>query len=154
MRKFSRNKGITLIEILASIAIMLLLGSISISVFSRLANTTSLDRDVSIVASYIEKARTEAINSVDSLVHGVKFETNKVTVFKNTRYSLANEEVYYDIPGKTIISNISLAGGATSIYFNKLTGSPNVTGTITLALFDGTSERFITIYATGIIDIQ
>ncbi len=154
MRKYSRNKGITLIEILSSIAIMLILGSISISVFSRLANTTSLDRDVSIVASYIEKARTEAINSVDSLAHGVKFETNKVTVFKNTSYSLANLETYYDIPGKTIISDISLSGGATSLYFNKLTGAPNVTGTITLSLSDGTSDRSITIYATGIIDIQ
>jgi hypothetical protein len=119
-----------------------------------LSNTTSLDRDVTVVASYIEKARTEAINSVNSLEHGVKFETNKITVFKNTSYSVSNTEIVYDIPGKSEISAINLTGGATSIYFNKLTGTPNVTGTVTVSLTDGSSSRVITIYATGIVDIQ
>lgn len=154
MQIYLKNKGITIIEILASIAIMLILGSVSISVFSRLSNTTSLDRDVTIIASYIEKAHTMAINSVDSLVHGVKFETNRITVFKNTSYSVANTEAYYDIPNKSEISAINLAGGGSSVYFNKLTGAPNVTGTIVVSLRDGSASKTITIYATGIIDIQ
>lgn len=154
MKKHSNSRGITLVEILASIAIMFILGSISISVFSSLSNTTSLDRDVAIVASYIEKAHTMAINSVDSLEHGIKFETNKVTVFKSTSYSVANTEVYYEIPGKSEISAINLSGGATSVYFNKLTGAPNVTGSVVVSLVDGSASKTITIYATGIVDIQ
>lgn len=143
-----------MIEILASIAIMFLLGSMSIRVFSDLANSSSLDKDVSIVVSYIDKARADAINSVLSLPHGVKFETNKVSTFKNTSYSVSNLESYYDIPSKTRISSINLTGGATSLYFNKLTGVPSVTGTIVVSLANGNATKTITIYGTGVIDVE
>lgn len=141
-------------EVLIGIAIMGILGSVSISIFAGLSNSTSLDRDVNIIASYIDKARTMSINSVDSLEHGVKFETNKITVFKTTTYSVANTKSYYDVPPKSNISSIILSGGGSSLYFNKLTGAPDKTGTVVVSLADGSKTKTITIYATGIVDIQ
>lgn len=149
-----KNKGISIIEILVSIAIMGILGSISVSVFSGLANSISLDKDASNIVSYINKARTESINSVNSLEHGVLFAAKKVTVFKSTIYSVANTETSYDISGKSSITAITLTGGATSLYFDKLTGAASKTGTITVTSAGGTKTKTITIYATGIIDIQ
>lgn len=150
----SKNKGITIIEILMSIAILGVLGAASVSVFSGLANSISLDKDVSNIVSYIDKAKTESINSVNSLEHGVFFETKKVTVFKTTTYNVSNIETSYDVSGKSNISAITLTGGATSLYFNKLTGAASKTGTITVTSADGTKTKTITIYATGVIDIQ
>lgn len=152
--KIKANAGISLMEILIGIAIMLILGSVSISVIANLSNSVSLDRDANVVASYIDKARTMAINSVDNVEHGVRFETNKVTVFKTTSYSVANTEAAYDIPTKSEISSINLSGGGTSFYFNKLTGTPSKSGNIVLSLEDGSETKTITIYATGIVDIQ
>jgi hypothetical protein len=131
-----------------------ILGSVSISVFSGLANSISLDKDTSNIASYIDKARTMSINSVNSLEHGVLFATKKVTVFKTTIYSVANTEAFYDVSGKSNITAISLTGGATSLFFNKLTGAASKTGTITVTSTDGTKTKTITIYGTGIVDIQ
>lgn len=136
------------------IAIVGILTRMSVSLFARLANSTSVDRDVSVVASYIERARTLSINSVSSVVHGIKFQTNTVTVFKTSTYSVANTESTYAIPSKSKISSINLTGGATSIYFDKLTGVPSATGTITMMLYDNTNPRTITIYGTGVVDIQ
>jgi len=149
-----KNRGISIIEILIGISIIAILSSVSISVFSGLSHNVSLDRDANIVASYIDRARTASINSVDSMEHGVFFETHKVTVFKSSTYSVANTELYYDIPSKSVISDISLTDGVSSIYFDKLTGAPNQTGTIVVSSSDGTNSKTITIYATGIVDIQ
>jgi Tfp pilus assembly protein FimT len=154
MNYLQRNKGISVIELLFSIAILVILSSVSIAVFSNLSNAESLDRDVTIVANYIEKARTMSINSVDSLVHGVKIESNKVTVFKSSTFSSANSLESYDIPTKTVISDINLTGAATTFYFDKLTGVPSATGTITLSQSSGSESKTIIIYGTGIIDIQ
>jgi Tfp pilus assembly protein FimT len=152
--KIKTNTGISLMEILIGISIMLILGSVSISVIANLSNSVSLDRDTNIVASYIDKARTMAINSVDDVEHGVRFETNRVTVFKTTNYSVANTEATYEIPTKSEISSISLVGGGTSFYFNKLTGTPSKSGNVVLSLKNGSETKTITIYATGIVDIQ
>lgn len=151
---YLKNKGISIIEVLATVAILSVLSTVSVSVFSGLANSTSLNRDASIVASYMDKARAQAINSVNSLPHGVKLETQKISVFKNTSYSLANLEAYYDIPGKSKILSINLTGGVTSFYFNKLTGVPSAVGTVVMSLADGSETKTITIYGTGVIDVE
>lgn len=143
-----------MIEVLFSLAIMAILSGVSISVFSNLSNTQSLDRDVTIVNNYIDKARAMSIHSVDSLVHGVKFESHKITVFKSSTFSIGNSIESYDIPTKTVISDIHLTGSATTVYFDKLTGVPSATGTITLSQANGSQSKNIIIYGTGIIDIQ
>lgn len=154
LHKINANRGVSLLEVLMSIGIMFILGSVSISVFSQLANSSSIDRDVGIVVSYIEKARNMAVNSENSLEHGILFETHKVSVFKNTSYSLARLEASYDIPNKTKISRINLSRGVTSLYFAKLTGTPSATGTIVMSLSNNSEPRTITIYGTGVIDVQ
>src|SRR3989344_3391742 len=111
-----KHRGISVLEILMAVAIIGILVAISVSVFSSLSNSQSLDRDAQSVLSYIEKARTMAINSVDGVEHGVKFTSSKVEVFSGTAYiaSPSNVEAYYDIPTKSTIT-----GGIGSLYFAK-----------------------------------
>ena len=149
-----KNKGISILEVLISIAILSILGGLSISVFSRLSNSTSLDRDATITLSYINKARTKAINSVNSTPHGIKLETNKVSIFSGTSYLIANVEDFYSIPYTASISSINLSNASTELYFNELTGTPSATGTITLSGTNTDTTKVIIIYATGLAEIQ
>jgi hypothetical protein len=84
----------------------------------------------------------------------VKFESHKITVFKSSTFSTSNSIEFYDVPTKTIISDIHLTGSATTVYFDKLTGVPSATGTITLSQANGSQSKNIIIYGTGIIDVQ
>ncbi len=146
------KRGISLIEILVAISIAGILGAISISVFSRLSNATSLDRDANIVLSHITKARTLAIDSVNSLTHGINFGSTTVKVFSGTVLTTSNIESIYTLQGGSRISAISLSNATTSLYFNKLTGNPSATGNITVS--QGSNSKTIIIYATGIAEIQ
>lgn len=145
-------KGVSLLEIIITISVLLMLGSISVSVFSDLSNSTSLDKDANIIASYIDRARGEAIDSVFSVPHGVYLESDKISIFSGTTYSIGDLESYYDVSSKSSISSIDLTGGVTSFYFEKLTGIPSATGTITVSSDDG--SRLITIYGTGVVDVE
>lgn len=152
MRNFS--KGISLIELLMVIAIAGILISVSISVFSSLSNSQSLDRDVANVLSYIEKARAEAINSEDGVEHGVQFASSTIKVFSGTNFLSANVESTYNIPFASQISVINLSNSTTTLYFAKLTGNASATGSITISRISGGASKTIVIYATGITEIQ
>ncbi len=147
-----RQKGISLIEVLIGISIMMIIGATSVVVFSRLSNATSLDRDANIVLSYVSRARTESIDSVSSLTHGIKFASTSVKVFSGTVLTTSNVEATYALLGSTRISSVSLSNATSSLYFNKLTGSPSATGTVTVSF--GSEAKTIRIYATGIAEIE
>ncbi len=141
-----------MLELLVAISITFILCAISVSVFSRLSNSTSLDRDANIVLSYISKARTKAIDSVDSLAHSVNFASTSVKVYSGTSITTASLKETYRLPSGTSITSVSLSNGTTSLYFNKLTGNPSATGSITLRRAG--ENVVIRIYATGITEIQ
>lgn len=147
-----KQRGVTLIELLVVIAVTFVLTSISVSVFSGLSNSTSLDRDANIVLSYVSKARTKAIDSVNSLAHGVSFSSTGVKVFEGTTFTPESTEETYTLRSAVTISGINLSDASNSLYFNKLTGNPSATGNIVVSL--GSESKTIVIYATGIAEIQ
>lgn len=151
--KKQKNTGISIIEILITIAILGILTAVSVSVFSSLANSQSLDKETEIVVSYINKARNNAINSLDFSTHGVSFASSTVAVFHGTNPATAPTTTTYTLSSKQAIWYVTLLNGQSYLYFNKLTGKPNTSGT--LHVRDGSgNERVITIYATGLVEVQ
>jgi len=116
----NRKKGITLVEIMVVIAVLGVLFSV-------------------------------VLPSVNSSSYGVHLESDKVIIFKGTAFSSGdadNETI--DIIAPANISNVTLAGvsGSTgNVYFNRLSGGPNKTGTITISTTN--FSKIITISATG-----
>ncbi len=151
--KTNFKRGITLIEILMVVAILGILTGISVSSFRTISNTKTLDKEAEVVLSYINRTRTNAINSLNLEAHGVSFASSTVTIYYGTSAVTAASSSVYTLSGGHTISGVSLSNGATNFYFNKLSGEPSATGSITIRNQSGDTKT-ITIYGTGLSEVQ
>lgn len=145
----SFKKGFTLFEIIIAISILLIIIALALPKFSEFRTTQIHSSSVADVLSSLDQARRNTLNSLDSSSYGVHFEASKIVIFKGTAYSAQdanNIDVLFTSPSS--ITNITLSGGGSDIYFNRLNGTPNKTGSITIST--GNYAKIITIGATGI----
>ena len=147
------QRGITIQEILLVVAIFIVILSMALPAF-RDSRDRQLLKSVTLeVYSVVTEARSQSLASLDSSEYGVHFESDKVVIFKGQSYSssnLDNEDT--EIPSSASISVIDLTGGATDVYFDRLSGAPSVIGTVTIAV--ATFTRTLTISATGIVSVD
>lgn len=142
------SRGITAIEILIVIGVLGIIFSIVIPQLSKTRELQALKNGAQDVLSSIDKARAETLSSLNSSVYGVHFQSDRVIIFKGAVFSTGdtnNETI--DIITPATISNINLTGGGSEIYFNRLSGMPNKTGSVTVST--SSYSRVITISATG-----
>ncbi len=147
------RKGFTLMEILIAISIILLTVLLVIPEFNKFRNSQILNSSVEEVVSAINKVSSQTLASLDSSSYGIYFQNNQITIFKGTVFnvnSLDNEVILIQSP--VSISNISLTGGATSFYFNRLTNRPNISGQITLSV--SSFSKIISINQAGVISVN
>lgn len=148
MHKIFNQKGITVIEILFVIGIIIIIFMIIITSFGRFRQVQTIKTASGDILSALDKARGNALASIDSSEYGVHFQSDKIVIFKGIVYSsldLNNENI--NIISPATISNINLSGGGNEIYFNRLSGAPDKTGVITISVLS--NSKIITISATG-----
>lgn len=148
MKNFSQ-KGITLWEVLIVIAIMAIMATIVLPGFAKIKKVQVLKSSTEQIVSIIGKARSQTIASLNSSSYGVHFETDKVIIFTGVNFFSEdpnNQEIILTAPAT--ISEINFSDSSSEIYFYRLSGMPNVTGTITVSA-PGLSSKTITISATG-----
>lgn len=150
------KKGISAIEIFVVVAIVALLAAVVIPQFAKIRERQVLKSAVEDILSSISKAQSRTLASAESSSYGVYFESNKVVIFKGTIFSSsdANNETV-DLTSPANISNVTLAEvGASSgkIYFNRLSGTPDKSGTVTVSTMD--YSKIITISATGAVSVD
>lgn len=148
-----KKKGISMIEILMVLAIMGIVTSISIGVLHSLSNTESLDKETELVLSYINRTRSNAINSLNSEEQGVEFSSSTVRIYYGNNPQANSTSTTYTLSSNNVIENVDLSNNLDNLYFYKLSGEPSATGTITIRNSDG-QEKKIIIYGTGISDVQ
>jgi len=145
------KKGISVIEILVVLAVIVFFISIVLFEFSKSREQQVLKNALVDSLSSINKARTQTLSSLNSSVYGIHFESDKVIIFKGTVFDnndSSNEIINIISPAN--ISNVTLGGvsGATGeMYFNRLYGAPSKTGTITIST--NSFSKTLTISATG-----
>ena len=76
----SYKKGITLLEIMVVIAIMLGLLLMTIETFSKLGATRALDTDTQAIILELEKARSLTLASKNEMQYGVHLDTTSITL--------------------------------------------------------------------------
>jgi prepilin-type N-terminal cleavage/methylation domain-containing protein len=147
------KKGFTLLELVVTIGI---LGIMVYAVFTSLTTTNSrqtLDKNALGLAELLEQARVLTVDSKNSSQYGVHLATTSATLFSGTTYSSASSSNQIYSLGTTIsISSISVGGGS-DVIFNRITGTTNNSGTVTLSStkLSGVT-KVITIYKTGVVE--
>ncbi len=121
--------------------------------FSKMRERQVLKNGVGEILSSLSKARSRTLASVNSYSYGVHFQSDKVIIFRGTSFSSgdANNETI-NILTPASITGINLSGGGADIYFNRLSGVPNVTGNVVISSTNFT--KTITISATGIASVN
>ena len=143
------TKGITLIELIVVLAVIALLVLIILPQFSRMRENQVVKNATEETLSALAKARSHTLSSLDSSEYGVHFESDKIIIFKGTTYGGPNpivEEI--NIPSPASIS-VALSGGSDDIFFNRLSGSPSVSGSVTISSSNFT--KVVDISAAGVI---
>lgn len=147
MSKKILTKGFTLIEIIIVVFLVALVSRIIFSSFNSLNNRQSLEAQIDLIQSTIQKARLESLNSKSGIAHGVTFASTTLTIFGQ---------------GTTTTRVITYAGGVklashtlgtSSITFAKVTGLPNATGTLTFTLTTGNNVIATTTFSINSIGV-
>jgi len=148
-----RRRGISLVEVLVVIAIVGIIAAIVFPQFSKMKENQVIKNATAETLSAIEKARSQTLSSLNSSEYGVHFQSDKVIIFKGKVFSdsaIDNENI--EIVSPANISSTNFSGGGANVFFNRLSGSPSTTGTITI---DTTNmQKIITISATGTASIN
>lgn len=155
MKKNNYNKGIGIIEILISIAIMAIIAAVVVPSLSSFKNHQVLVNTAEDVVSLLNKARIETLASKNSNYYSVHFETNRAVLFTGSVFNSGDSNNYVvnfdssiSIPSS---GGINLTGGGANVTFTRLTGDTNQNGNIVLQLnSDNNQKKIITIKKTGV----
>jgi prepilin-type N-terminal cleavage/methylation domain-containing protein len=145
------KRGFTLIEIVVVIGVVGILIAITSFSFSEFRKSRALIQSSDIVVSVLTEARSRTLASVDGSRYGVHILSDRVVLFGGDTYSTenaSNELYYFESP--VTLASIALAGGGSTILFDRLTGNTSNYGTITLQM--NTTSRTITLLSSGIIN--
>lgn len=140
-----------MIELLFVFAIIAIIVAVISPQFSRLRENQVLQNTLGDIISAMNKAQSKTLSSVNSLSYGVHFQSDKVIIFEGIVFTPgepANEEINILTPAS--ISDVTLGGVSGpdgDIFFNRLSGSPNQTGTITVST--PSASKVISISAAG-----
>ncbi len=150
------KKGFTIVELIITLFLSALIVGTTVSMFSGLGNIQALDKDAEIIVSYLQKARNQTINAKNNAVYSVRFASSTVTLFQGATYvNGSSTNQVYDLSSRVSLVSYSFNPTTTTITFQKMTGKPSATGTIRYRLTNNASStRTITVYGSGLIEIQ
>ena len=147
------KRGVTILEILFSVAIFLILLSISISHWKGLASGEALFKDRAGVVSFFEQARSLSVSSKSNTTFGINISSTTVTLFKGSVYNPADSEnKYYTFNSLVQAYSVVLNGGGYNVLFSRLSGNTSQYGTIRISLINNSnSSTTITILGSGVV---
>lgn len=151
---FQKNKGFTLIELLLGLVILAIVVTIISLSFSKLNSSQALEKSVASAASIFAEARAKTLSAADDSQYGVRIEESQLVLFKGASYSAVDpNNVPLVLNPAVATRNVSLAGGGTSVVFQRLTGATLQSGSFQIYLRAATTTfETITISATGLVE--
>ncbi|MDO8663528.1 MAG: hypothetical protein Q7K28_01660 [Candidatus Wildermuthbacteria bacterium] len=151
--------GFTLIEALTIVGILIVLTGISVPALRFFQTKSSLVNSSEEIAGALRLARSKAISSEGASQWGVYFSTstvpNSYTLFRGASYisRATSSDRIYNLPKLVRINLISFTPIQKEVVFDRITGTANASGAISLALTTGSLEgKNIYISNSGQID--
>lgn len=153
----NKNRGISIIEILIVISIIVALSAIVIPSFSSFHKQQALKNTTEDIVSLLNEARNNTISSKNSNTYGVHFDNNKAILFSGTSFVASPSNKQIDFDSVVIVpesGGINLVGGGSDVVFTRITGDTQEGeyGTIVVQLVsDSTKHKIININKIGVI---
>ncbi len=141
----SKDKGFTLIEVLVVMGIVAVLFAVGDLIdFGSLGRRTLGSEEVTLV-SILQRARSESMNNINALPHGVHVEEKNFVIFEDSydEKDSSNQK----IPRNT---NIDISPLDYEVTFAQLSGNPDNTDDISIS--DKVQTKTIKISEMGLID--
>lgn len=153
---YKKARGITIVELSVVIALIGIIILIMFPQFSRMRENQVIKNATVDILSVIEKARSQTLSSLNSSEYGVRFQPDRVIIFKGKVFSeSATNNETINIISPASISNITLngvSGNEMDMYFNRLSGTPSASGTVTISTTN--IQKIVTISATGMASVD
>jgi Tfp pilus assembly protein FimT len=150
------SRGFTTIEIVIVLSILLVLILVAVPFFQSFSVSHQLATDTQDILNTLRRAQNAAMASKENSKFGVNFGTGSgasFVFFRGDSYATRDPE-YDEVYTLPQILSLSLnLGGSQEIVFNKLKGTPTVTGTITLTSVNN-ETRTLNINEVGRINIE
>lgn len=147
-----KTAGFTLLEIITAVAILLLLAAMTLFIFGDLRNYEALSRDTTGIISNLERARSLTLSGKNESRYGVHFDDPAVYLFEGTDYTESGEIQEITLHGNVEIAEINIANSSSTVVFDRLKGSTENDGTVTLKNTDTEATSTVIINKTGIIE--
>lgn len=124
------SNGFTLIEVVLSIAIIILIFGIGAPVYQDYQIRNGIDTSVNTIVENLRRAQALSMAVDGDSNWGVNIASGLITLFKGA--SFAGRDPVFD-DSSEMLSTIS-PSGLTEVVFSKLNGFPNSAGTLTLSV--------------------
>lgn len=145
------QSGFSLIELLLVVAIFGVVAIVTMLGFQNFARFQQYNQAVGDMQFVLDQTRMNARGAVSDSAHGIKFSTDRVTQFVGASYVVSDPQNF-----ETTYSHVTIAtdltGGVDEVVFEKLTGLPSATGTVTVTGTNFAASTTITISDSGIIE--
>ncbi len=149
-------RGVTLIELLVSIAIFAAIATFSTYIYLSYYINKTLDATAESVHAAFSRAFLDTIGSKNDAQYGVHVAMNGVTVFTGTTYNpAATDNVSYPVSQGVQIATISLNGGVSDVVYQRVTGATDQYGTFLVrSTRDASKYRTVTVHQVGMISVN
>ncbi len=144
------NNGFTLVEVLVSAAIMAIIAGFAVAGFQNFARFQQYNQAVTDVRFLLETVRERAVSAEDDSEHSLRINSSELIQFAGNTYSMSdpdNEVSTYELV--TFSADLNTAGS--EIVFQKVTGLPSATGTITITGVQYPASTTFTLTDTGVV---
>lgn len=153
------NSGISFIEMMMVVAILVILISIAAPVFIFFQRSLEFNNNIEEIISVLRIARNKALASEGSSQYGVYFDNtgspHQYILFKGESFALRDNsfDEIYNLPDNIEVYDIDLNGG-NEIVFDRITGNTSQPGDISLRLkTDLTKTKTIYIEGSGYVKL-
>lgn len=158
MKKIFRKNGISVLEVIITISIIVALSAFVIPKLSDFRKEQLIKNTIEDVVSLLNRAKIDSSSSLDSSNYSIYFENDKITYFKGVNFDVndpLNQTIIFDNDIRIKEDGgINLNGGGNILTFPRLTGDVIGYGTIILELTDSSKQKIININKLGSIDIE
>lgn len=142
-KQFYNKKGITLLEILFTVAILVFLLSVTIGSMRLISGGQKLKAEAKKISTAVEEARSKTLSSEGGQRFGVRLGSDTVVIYEYpyTQNNVNNKTIHLE-RGVSILS-YNLSGGGNEVLFNKISGETDNDGSIVVSYSGSTKEIFI-----------